>query len=165
MESKMRYSEGFKQSILKRVLPPCNEGIRQVSRETGVNKQTICNWLNEYRSGKFPAERRDLSPRDYSLKEKYHVLLESSKYSDEDIGRYLRERGVHTEHLTMWDQEIRDMLDKKNGNKDSEVNLLKKRIKALEKELNRKDKALAETTALLVLKKKLDALIMEDEDD
>ena len=40
-----------------------------------------------------------------------------------------------------------------------------RRIKELERELRRKDKALAETAALLVLSKKLEAIFQQDKDE
>ncbi|HWQ41099.1 MAG TPA: hypothetical protein VN456_03600, partial [Desulfosporosinus sp.] len=72
---------------------------------------------------------------------------------------------IHSEHLVIWDQELREMIDKKPDPKDQELKALRKKNKELEKELLRKEKALAEAAALLVLKKKLDALTKEHEDD
>ncbi|MFO7736441.1 MAG: transposase [bacterium] len=161
----MRYSRSVKVSILKRVLPPESKSIRSTSRETGICEQTIRNWIKLAKDGKLPAETDDKSPRYYTSKEKYHILMEAARISEEDLGSFLRERGLHSEHLTMWDQELREMVTKKEGKKNKKDKDLRKRIKKLEKELERKDKALAETTALLVLKKKLDALMEEDEDD
>jgi len=98
-------------------------------------------------------------------KEKYQVLLDAAGITEDDRGGFLRERGIHSEHLTIWDQELRDMIDKKPDPKDQELRELKKKNKELEKELQRKEKALAEAAALLVLKKKLDSLTKEREDD
>ncbi len=62
-------------------------------------------------------------------------------------------------------QELREMIEKKNDKKDLELKALKKRNQELEKELQRKEKALAEAAALLLLKKKLDALMEDQKDD
>jgi transposase len=91
--------------------------------------------------------------------------MESARMSDEDLGSFLRERGLHSEHLKLWDQELREMVTTKEDKKDKKLKELTKRNRELEKELARKEKALAETAALLVLKKKLEILLGEDEDD
>jgi transposase len=91
-------------------------------------------------------------------------VLEAAGIENEQLGLFLRERGLHSEHLTIWDQELREMIEKKQDKKDQELKALKKRYQELEKELQRKEKALAEAAALLLLKKKLDAL-MEDQKD
>ncbi len=95
-------------------------------------------------------------------KEKYQLVLEAAGIDNEQLGIFLRERGLHSEHLTIWDQELREMIEKKHDKKDQELKALKKKNQELEKELQRKEKALAEAAALLLLKKKLDAL-MEDQ--
>ena len=86
-------------------------------------------------------------------KEKYQLVLEAAGIDNEQLGLFLRERGLHSEHLTIWDQELREMIEKKNDKKDVELKALKKRNQELEKELQRKEKALAEAAALLLLKK------------
>ena len=75
------------------------------------------------------------------------------KLEEQDKGKYLREEGIHTIHVQRWKQEMLEGL-KSNGKGLRKAAPQAKRIKELEKELNRKDKALAETAALLVLKKK-----------
>lgn len=161
----MKYCKTIRKGVLKKVLPPENQRISKVSKETGISDQTIRNWIKESKSGKVTEDTEEKSIRSLTSQEKYHLLKESFKVKKEDLGRFLRERGLHSEHLTLWDQEIREMVHKKSNKKDKELKALKKKVKALEKELNRKDKALAETTALLVLKKKLELLLEDPEED
>ena len=73
------------------------------------------------------------------------------------IGTWLREKGLHSEHLTLWEQEIKDTLKNEDNALKLENQNLKKKQKELEKELHRKEKALAEMAALMTLKKKADA--------
>jgi len=161
----MRYSRSVKVSILRRVLPPESKSIRSMSKETGISEQTIRNWIIASRDGKMLQETDEKSPRFYTQKEKYLLLMEAARIPDEALGSFLRERGLHSEHLTLWDQELREMVTKKEEKKAKENRELKKKIKLLEKEIARKDKALAEAAALLVLKKKLDVLMQESKDD
>ena len=161
----MGYSHAVRHSVLKKVLPPESRSLAQVSRETGVNEQTIRNWLNQSKSGILPNEKTDSSPRSLTPKEKYQLVVEAAGINDEQLGEFLRERGLHSEHLTLWDQELRDMIDTKKDKQVNENKALKKQVKELEKELLRKEKALAEAAALLVLKKKLSTLSTDNEED
>ena len=90
------------------------------------------------------------------------AVLGYEKLKEEQQGQYLREKGLHTVHIEQWRQTVIEGLKKTKQNKqDPNV----KRIKELEKEMRRKDKALAETAALLVLKKKARAIWGDPEDE
>lgn len=161
----MEYSRSIKIGVLKKVLPPESKSIRGISRQFGISEQTIRNWIKQKKDGIFDSVGADKTPRLFSVKEKYQLLMESARMSDEDLGLFLRERGLHSEHLKLWDQELREMVTTKEDKKDKKLKELIKRNRELEKELARKEKALAETAALLVLKKKLEILLGEDGDD
>ncbi len=79
----------------------------------------------------------------------------------EDRGRFLRERGLHSSDIEQWRQDILEALKHKPSRPDPREG----RIKELEKELKRKDKALAETAALLALKKNALQIWADDEDE
>lgn len=161
----MPYSRSVKVGVLKKVLPPEGRNIASVSKETGISEQTIRNWINRQASGSLDEKAGEKSPRNLSSSEKYQLLMESKKIPKQELGEFLRERGLHSQHLTLWDQEFAEMV-KDNGKKqEKKVRDLQKKVRQLEKELNRKDKALAETAALLVLKKKLDLLMGDQKDD
>ena len=160
----MPYSRSVKVGVLKKVLPPESRNIASVSKETGISEQTIRNWINKEASGSLD-EAGEKSPRSLSASEKYQLLMESKVVPKEELGEFLRKRGLHSQHLTLWDQEFTEMV-KDNGKKEKKkVQDLKKKVRQLEKELNVKDKALAETAALLVLKKKLNLLMGDKEGD
>ena len=161
----MGYSHAVRHSVLKKVLPPEGRKIVEVSRQTGVNQQTIRNWIKRSETGILDDGNQDSYPRFLTPREKYQLVVEAPAIDDEQLGEFLGELGLHSEHITIWDQELRDMINKKNEQQDKENKALKKKVKELEKELQRKEKALAEAAALLILKKKLDALTREREDD
>ena len=81
------------------------------------------------------------------------------------MGQWLRENGLHSEHITLFDQEIRDLVDYKGHSEKEEIKKLKKENKRLSEELDKKEKALAEMAALYTLKKKAEALWGEREVD
>ena len=155
----MGYSHAVRHSILKKVLPPESRSVAEVSRETGIHYQTIRNWIKQSESGTLDGGLHDTSPRRLTPKEKYELVVEAAGIPDERLGEFLRERGLHTEHLTIWDQELRDMTGKQSDRQQAEHKALKKRVRELERELHRKEKALAEAAALLVLKKTRDSFV------
>jgi len=161
----MKYTTGFKNNILKKVLPPENRSISDVCKETGVSDQTIRNWLKLLKNDTVNPSDRDISPESRNPLEKMTLLLEGRSIEPEKLGEWLRKNGLHTEHLSLWEQELRDKISDKNKNEKQKYNELKKKYKILEKELLRKERALAETAALLVLKKKADDLWGDNEDD
>ena len=89
-------------------------------------------------------------------------MLAASQLSDAALGEFLRRQGLHREQLEEWKRALEEALaqPRRSGRASGDA----KRIKELERELVRKDKALAETAALLVLKKKM-ALLWGDGDD
>ena len=95
-------------------------------------------------------------PDDWSPEEKFKAVLEADSLSDEQLGAFLRRKGLHEAHLEQWRHQMLYGLDKQTKSKKSKSKTAETRqIRELEKELRRKDKALAETAALLVLKKKV----------
>jgi transposase len=160
----MRYSLAFKQSVLRKVLPPNEEPVQSVSKELGISENTIYLWLKKARNSTLEKDG-EISPNRRGPKEKLRLLLEGMKVAEGKEGEWLRENGLHSEHLHQFEQEIRDIvLDKSEKQKETLRNL-KQENKELKQELRRKEKALAEMAALLTLKKKASAIWGEKEDD
>lgn len=104
-------------------------------------------------------------PKDWTPEEKLQAVVEASQLSDADLGVYLRQKGLHESHLKQWRQEMIGGLQSQAAHKKAKAKSEDtRRIQQLERELHRKDKALAETAALLVLKKKVQQ-IWGDEDN
>jgi transposase len=161
----MRYSSGMKAAIMRRILPPNEESVPTVSSDTGVSTGTLYHWKKQAAEGMLDLESGELRPSERNPGEKLTLLLESKSVSSEDHGEWLRSRGLHTEHLPLWEQELRELVTEKEKKQRQEIIKLKRRNKEIERELNRKEKALAEMAALLTLKKKADAIWGDDEDD
>lgn len=151
----MRYSSEFKEQMVKKLLLPGGPSGVALSQQTGIPQSTLSGWLSQYNK---KSERGSMS-QTKSPQEKLKILKETSSLNDEQLGAYLRKHGLHSEQLKDWESEILESLSLKNKvgrpKQSVELNQVKKKIKKLEKEIARKDKALAETAALLVLKKKL----------
>jgi transposase len=160
----MRYSRAIKESVLKKVLPPEKRSIREVALEYGINDQTIRNWIEQVNNGILNLDA-ELGPAALGNREKFQLVLEAAGIPEEQLGGWIREKGLHSEHLQLWQQELRETVTEKETQHKQELRESKKKIKQLEKELNRKDKALAEMAALIALKKKLHRILEDNEDD
>ncbi len=160
----MPYSAGFRESQLKKVLPPISRPITEVAKEAGVSVQTLRNWLSKAKAGTLSKKETVGSAR-RSSNEKLNLVIEAGSISPKGQGKWLREKGLHTEHLTQYKQELRDLIQDKDKTEKEKNKKLSKEIKRLKKELDKKEKALAEMAALYTLKKKAEELWGDEEDD
>jgi hypothetical protein len=108
-----------------------------------------------------PASDRDARrPEDWSAEERLRVVVEASRLSNEELGAFLRREGIHEATLAEWKASVLEALGS-----PKKVSSDTKRVRELEKQIRRKDKALAETAALLVLQKKVQAIWGDEDDD
>jgi transposase len=155
------YSEDFKKSVVRKALLPESPGAARIAEEAGISLQTLYHWLRKLRAGVEMGRARD--PKDRSVLEKHELVLEAASIAATDLGGWMRERGIHEEHLRLWKGEVRDMLKHNQSAVKRDLSEERRKVKALEKELRKKDRALAEVTALMVLKKKLEGILFEPE--
>ena len=160
----MPYSAGFRESQLKKVLPPLNRSIAEVAKEAGVSEQTLRNWLSRAKAGTI-GKKETVGSAGRSSREKLNLVIEAGSIPRKDQGKWLREKGLHTEHITQYKQELRDLIQDKDKSEKEDKKKLIKENKRLRKELTQKEKALAEMAALYTLKKKAETLWGDDEDD
>ncbi len=105
-------------------------------------------------------------PQDWTTEQKLAVVLDAQGLAEAELGGFLRQRGLHGSTLTDWRETVlRGAKAELGGRSDKQPGLEAKRIRELERELARKDKALAEAAALLVLQKKFRALMGAEDDD
>jgi transposase-like protein len=150
------FSVAFKQKMVQRLTGKNAVTASQLSRETGVRQQNLSRWLEEARSLPYVA-KKPKPVREWTVEQKARVVAEASKLDGEELTAYLEREGVKLAEYERW----RIALDE--GGRASASTT--KRIRQLERELARKEKALAEAAALLILKKKVETLYGEDEDD
>ena len=164
----MKYSQERKEVVLRKMMPPHNRSISQLAKEEGISEPTLYNWRNEARRKGFLMPDGDCSPEGWTARDKFAAVLESASLNEEETAEYCRRKGIYPEQLTAWRKacEAANDWDKQAGIKlKSEQKTNRKRIKDLEKELQRKEKALAEAAALLVLQKKVQAIWEDPEDE
>ncbi len=162
-----RYSEERRESVIGKMMPPLNTPLAQLAEETGISLGTLYNWRNRAKAGGLAVPGDGKNSEQWSTKDKFAVVLETAPLSEAELAEYCRKKGLYVEQVKAWKAACvsanasaaeQARLQREQSQRD------KKRIKGLERELRRKEKALAETAALLTLRKKADAIWGEDED-
>jgi transposase-like protein len=141
-----------------------------LSKETGVSQQTLSRWLREAttlssmgtRDNDAKASRQPRQPR--TAEDKLRIVLAAAKLAESELGEFLRREGVHTAQLEEWRQIALAAAESALAGKPAAKHPDAKKVRELERDLDRKNKALAEVTALLALQKKVQA-IWGDEDE
>jgi transposase-like protein len=156
MKERREYTESFRQQALEKVFTRGSNSIRVVAEDLNMSYGTLRNWMKADRI-RSPANAglRSKRPHDWSLADRLQILMESHGLDEEALNVLCREKGIFRHHLEQWQAAFTA-----SGAVDtrSQLRELKEQNKALTRELNRKEKALAEAAALLVLQKKYQAL-------
>jgi transposase-like protein len=139
------YSLAFKQKMVQRLTGKNAVSALQLSKETGVQQQSLSRWLQEARSLPLMASKQRVVRR-WNVEQKARLLTEASKLDGEQLSAYLEQEGVKIAELERWRSALED-----DGRAPTAI---AKHMRKLERELARKEKALAEAAALLVLKKR-----------
>lgn len=163
----MAYSPERKAVVLKRMLPPNNMAIRQLSEAEGISEATLHNWRAEARDKGQLLPDADAGPEGWSSRDKFAAVLETAALNEADLAEYCRKRGLYPAQISTWRvacEQANDWDRASTARLGQTTKAEKKRVKDLERELARKDRALAETAALLVLRKKAAAIWGGDED-
>ena len=168
------YSEGFKSRMVQRMAGAEAISATLLSKEVGASQASLSRWLCEARTlggmGKQQAKGKggQQSPRRWSAEDKLRVVLQAASVSDDELGAFLRREGIHEAQLKEWRKTALEAAAgalKDPKRKRSERTPEARKIRDLERELRRKDKALAEVAALLTLKKKAEEIWGDGDDD
>lgn len=162
---KNRYTHAFKEQALLKVYSRKNCTISEIAMELNMNSGTLKSWMRSaVKSGAQAAEKRTERAADFSLAARLKALQESHGLSGEELNAWCRARGLFTHHLQQWAADFCKEKPTASAQKsESTQHDNNKKIKALETELRRKEKALAEAAALLVLQKKFRAYLGGEE--
>lgn len=160
-----QYSEEFKTNIIAKMLPPNSVPVPDLARDTGIPKDTLYTWRIKHQRVNNSATAKQLSSGGLSSAEKFSVVMETASLNEVERSEYCRRKGLYPQQISAW----HDLCLQANAWLSPQVDRARlttqaKRIKQLEAELQRKDKALAETAALLVLQKKVREIWGEPED-
>jgi len=159
------YGPQFKAQIVKKLMPPYNQSVTQVSRDTGVAVPTLYAWKQLFRNQGYVVPSKSSRPDDWDAKAKLACIIETGAMNEAQRAEYCRQRGLYPEQLDAWKAAFESLELGAEPASKAEVAQQRKENKRLEREILRKDKALAEAAALLVLSKKAQAIWGSKEED
>ena len=160
------YTNEFKTSVLKRLEQ--GETVGSLSEELNISKSTIYQWVRTHNKKQKDYSINLKSKNNWTSEDKFQVVLETSTLTEIELGKYCRIKGIYVDEVKAW----REQCIKANQTIVEDPKELKETLKAekeinknLKRELRIKEKALAETAALLVLRKKANAIWGDPEDE
>jgi len=160
------YSQSLKESVVARMFPPENRSIASLSEETGIPRDTLYGWRTLARCQMGKAPRILALGNSLSSEEKFAIVVETAGMNELNLGEYCRSKGLYPEQILQWKNAFIQGVNPVASRVEREELLRQaKTIKQLQGELHRKEKALAEAAALLVLEKKVQALWGEPEEE
>ena len=170
-----RFTQSFKIQAVEKALERANGvTVKDIADDLGVGHSTLGKWtllarkqkLEPMQDNEVPRMIKEKRPQDWSTEEKLNMVIACASLDEEKVSELCREQGVFPHHIKQWKQDfVSGQSASPKVSVRSDNKSLRQENKALKKELNRKDKALAETAALLVLQKKVNAIWGNDEDN
>jgi transposase-like protein len=164
----MRYTPERKKAVLKKMMPPNTRSISQLSKAEGISKATLYKWRQEARQKGILLSDANAEPKGWNARDKFSAVLESASLNETELAEYCRKKGIYPEQVHQWRRACESANDwdrQANARLKASRREDQKRIRGLERELKRKEKALAEAAALLVLQKKVQAMWADPEEE
>jgi transposase-like protein len=162
----MKYTKEQKDRVLDLLRDPNSPSISKIAKNEGISPKTIYVWRSELRKqGVLLPGCKGTSK--WTSRDKFMAVLETASMNQEGISQYCREKGMYPDDIKHWRQACEDANDwDKAKNKEIKKSLSaeKEKVRKLTKDRNRKERALAEAAALLVLQKKAQAIWGEEEE-
>jgi transposase-like protein len=170
-----QFSKSFKvQAVKKALIREEGISVKDIACELSLGYSTLQRWILQTKNHELELSndlsnngkimRREKRPTDWTAEQKLAIIIKCGALDDNGVNQLCREQGIYPHHIKQWTNDII-----KNEPPKIKVppatSKMKRQIKALQKELNRKEKALAETAALLVLQKKVNLIWNQDEED
>lgn len=164
----VRYSREQKEAIIKRMMPPHNESVANISKEEGITEVTLYKWRKAAREAGVAMPGNGQTSDKWSSQDKFLIVMETFALNEIELAEYCRKKGLYREQIELW----RTACLQANGQVFDQSKQLtsalkeeQKRAKQLEKDLQKKEKALAEAAVLLLLRKKAQAIWGDDEEE
>jgi transposase len=163
-----RYPQERKQAVLEKMMPPNNVAVSVLAQETGISDVTLYHWRKQAKAGGMVVPGDGRNPEAWSPEDKFAVVLETAALNEAELSEYCRKKGLYAEQIAAWKEvcmQANASAAEQARTARDQARSAKKEIKELKRDLRNKEKALAETAALLVLRKKMNAIWGEGEDE
>lgn len=147
-----RYSEERKQAVLQKMAPPRHMTVAELAAQEGISDATLYNWRKSARAQGAILPSNSATPDRWRSEDKFRAVLETAPMSEAEFSAYCRQHGLFPEQVQQWKAACaagNDQAEAQARHRHKASRQAKQRIKKLESELRRKDKALAETVAFL----------------
>lgn len=157
----MAYPRKVKETAIRMMMPPENKSIAQIQEKLGIPEATLKKWRQELRANGHAAPANDDPAEQWSSQDKFLIVMETIRMTEAELSEYCRQKGLYPEQVHQWQDNCA------NANSDipgriaeilQQDKATQRELKQVRKELQRKEAALAETAALLVLRKKAEAI-------
>ncbi len=164
-----KFTQAFKIQAVEKALSRA-EGIRilEIAESLGVGYSTLQKWIVKSKNQELEsvqAMTKEKRPQDWNYEERLNIVIECGSLNEESINELCRSQGLYPHHIRQWKEAFSNGTSMNTElKKQTETKKLRNEIKELKKDLNRKNKALAETAALLVLQKKVNVIWGSNED-
>lgn len=152
---KTKYSQEFRDQAVQKLLQRGDKTIECIAVELNINIFTLKHWLGKYRPKIMSTHQSAKRPVDWTVEQRFQALMTSHGLEAEVLNAFCREQGLFAHHLDAWKQDFIKTTHRPDQEPSSKS--LRDEVKQLKKDLNRKEKALAEAAALLILQKKFQA--------
>ena len=156
----MAYSLRFREKMVVKMLSRGARSVNELSRESGVSPQTLMRWVQTAKQEPMATKSRTQKSRRrrLSAEQKLELVMEAEGLSDDELGAFLRRHGLHSSKLAEMRAAAVESLRAKSGRR-GRLSPQEVELRRVRKELRRKEAALAETAALLVLRGKVQAFL------
>ena len=168
MRKRNTYTIEFKHNVVRKICAPNGPSANQLSKDLGIGQATLSRWVRTY-GNLVPMNEK--STLQWSLVEQQNALLEFNRLPESKRGAFLRSRGLTTADIERFESQVQEALQgvaqprRGRPEKSQEEKQLAKELKKAKKEIRRKDRALAETAARVVLLKKTQLLFGEESEE
>jgi len=169
---KRSFTKSFKMQAVEKALSRGEDvTLTEIANSLNIGKSTLNAWITKARNQEFDlieksSMTKEKRPQEWTQEERFNLIVSCAQLTDEALNEYCRKQGVYPHHVEQWKRDFINGGEQKSSVvSPAEIRSIKNENKTLKKELNRKDKALAETAALLVLQKKVQNIWGNDAED
>lgn len=169
-----RYTQSFKRQAVEKALNRADgTTLAEITDSLGIGHSTLHKWMVKVKNQQLESSsepdraringvRQEKRPQDWSPQERLDMVIACGAVDEARFSQLCRERGLYAHHVQQWKTDFISSLSASEGR---ETKRLQAEVRELKKDLTRKDRALAETAALLVLQKKVHAIWGNDADN
>ena len=168
------YSEEFREQILLKAMNRGGQTLAEFAMEHGLILSTLKSWrAQSVKRTKVNAQTKSesslpagLDAAKWDAAQRLQALEQSHGLNTQELGAWCRAHGLFTHQLKAWREHFCAVplgATVQSEPTKAALRQLQSKYQDMERELRRKEKALAETAALLVLQKKFQALFQDPE--